>query len=134
MYIIKVKCPHKDCGANLLDEGHKLNGAAGVKLIALNGNIEGTIFLSSLYDDYATVIPPELGVELGDILVLRCPDCGKPLPKVGACPDCGAPLAKLLLDSGSELVICSRKGCKHHGIEFSSTNELKAFIDSIKEK
>lgn len=130
MFIVMVKCPHPFCGKSLIDPEHQLNGSPATIIKARKGVVERNIQLSSIYDDYTVVIPPELDIKDGDIVVLGCPHCGRPLPELGVCPDCGAPLAKIDLESGGEMVICSRKGCKHHGIEFNNSNDLMAFLEA----
>jgi len=130
MFVVRVKCPHPDCGKSLIDPKYVLNGAPATIMKARKGAKEGNIQLSSIYDDYTVVIPKELDIHEGDIVILSCPNCGKPFPEMGVCPDCGAPLAKINLESGGEIVICSRKGCKHHGIEFSNSNALLAFLEA----
>ena len=63
-------CPH--CGATL-------NPNVKIVLTAVHGDERGLILLSPQPGNYKSIIPPELTLEVGDLLELYCPVCNADL-------------------------------------------------------
>lgn len=127
MIQVRVKCP--DCGKSLMDEEHKISGAPSVKLIIEFDDKRGWAHLSSFYGDYTTEY--EFPRASGIIAKFFCPHCNKELTSLRKCDKCSAPMVAMdFLEGYGNVLICSRRGCTHHLIEFEDIdNELREFFN-----
>jgi len=104
-------CPH--CKASLVEDGVKI-----LKVINDNGEA-GMLYLSP----YLNVFIHKSDVELSEGLAVKdamCPSCNKSLMnKKLKCNVCSAPVVRIEVKAMNKIFpfdICSRKGCKWHGI------------------
>ena len=127
MVRVRVKCPH--CGKSLMDEEHKLNGNPCVTVIIEFENTRGWAHLSSFYGNYTTEY--EFSRASGIVAKFFCPHCNSELSSTNICHKCGAPMVWFdFLEGYGRVQICSRRGCKHHLIEFEDIeNELHEFFN-----
>lgn len=126
MIHVKLKCFH--CGKNLMDKGFEIDNHPSVKVIIKYKGKQGILHLSSLYGSYN--IDSEIEVPKGEIARFICPHCKSNLGSSRTCYKCSAPMVTFESALGGYLRICSRKGCKKHGIEFENLEtELRAFYE-----
>ena len=126
MIHVKLKCFH--CGKNLMDKGFEIDNHPSIKVIIEYKEKQGILHLSSLYGSYN--IDSEIEVPKGEIARFICPHCKSNLGSSRVCYECGAPMVTFESTLGGYLRICSRKGCKKHGIEFENLEtELRAFYE-----
>ncbi|MBN1756177.1 hypothetical protein JW877_08205 [bacterium] len=126
MFIIPAKCPYPDCGVSLMTEEFLIKGQPSIKLIGEYGSTKRPIYISSIYDDYESVIPDELLIVKNAILDFYCPHCGRRFSVAEYC-DCGAPKIYLAIASGGKVKFCTRKGCIKHSLEFKNSEEIDRF-------
>ena len=113
---LKVACP--ECHHSLMDSTQLINNKESIKLkIALPGDGEGTIWLSSIYGDYNYT--SDLEIPDREIVQFICPQCGKDLKrKKVECDLCQAPIVSFNCSVGGRVSICSRNNCKNHYVVF----------------
>ncbi len=129
MIQVNVKCPH--CGKSLMDEGHKIDNRPGVKVLIEWKGKRGWAYLSSLYGSYTTEY--EFPRPKGEIGKFFCPHCESELTSSRRCEECEAPMVGISLVEGGKIQICSRRGCKHHLVEFEDLEtELRTFYNTYK--
>lgn len=111
-------CPH--CRKSLIKDNM-------LWLKVLNGE-EGDLMLSpylNVFSSKSTIYLPEDK----DVQDLKCPHCSTSLLiKDDSCDSCGAPTAKILVSAHSKMVeffICSRKGCRWHGLSDKDMEDIK---------
>jgi hypothetical protein len=123
---IDIKCHH--CGNNLMDKKLLLDNHPSVKVIIDYKGKKGTLHLSSRYGSYKN--KSEIVVPVGEIVKFLCPYCKSELKSSRSCYDCNAPMVTFESTLGGYLRICSRRGCRKHGIEFENLEtELRAFYE-----
>lgn len=124
---LQVKCPV--CQKSLMDRRHKLDGQPSIALnVGLKGK-KGWLRLSPVYGSYK--LESELDLPEGAVLKLHCPKCEAELVSKVHCDKCKAPMAPLLLREGGKVLICLRRGCKKHFLEFEDAGEaLSRFYNS----
>jgi len=124
---VKVKCPH--CGKSLMEEKTKIDEHPSVRVIIEHKKKKGELLLSSLYGSYN--IQSQLDVPKGEVVDFFCPHCNTNLKTGRVCGDCQAPMVGMNFFQGGRVLICSRKGCKKHLIEFEDLDkELLAFYNA----
>jgi len=111
---LNVKCP--ECGKSLMDNEHKVDNEASIKLLIKTSQKSGVINLSSIYGSYNYVCDIEL--KDGEVAEFSCPSCKTEITSEEQCIVCRAPMSRLVLDIGGKVNFCSRKGCKNHNIGF----------------
>lgn len=111
-------CPH--CRKSLIEENM-------LKLKVINGE-EGFLLLSpylNVFSSKSTIFLPEDK----DVKEIMCPHCDTSLViKDDQCDSCGSPTAKILVSASTKMVeffICSRKGCKWHGLSDKDMNDIR---------
>ncbi|MBI5403483.1 MAG: hypothetical protein HY959_08780 [Ignavibacteriae bacterium] len=117
---LQAYCPH--CKRTLLD-------ADMLKLKIVNDRKEtGEVMLSpylNIFSSKSTVFLPE-GKPVTD---LKCWHCDESLmKKEKKCVSCGSPVARISISARSKLIdffICSKKGCRWHGLSEDDINEIK---------
>ena len=126
MIHIDVKC--HQCNKSLMDKEFLLDNHSSVKIIIDYKSKKGTLHLSSRYGSYK--IKSEIDVPKGEIVRFLCPHCKSDLKSSRSCYECSAPMVTFESALGGHLRICSRRGCKTHGIEFENLEtELRAFYE-----
>lgn len=119
---LQVKCPV--CQKSLMDRRHKLDGQPSVSLTVKLKGKKGWMRLSSLYGSYA--LESEFKLPDGAVIRAHCPKCEAELASKVRCDKCRAPMLPLLLREGGRVLVCARKGCKKHLLEFEDTGEALA--------
>jgi hypothetical protein len=106
----KCFCPN---GHNLIDKRSSFNGFNGIVLKVKNKGIWGTVAISPIKKDSASIVFG-LSIEKGDITEFHCPQCGIEIPVYTDC-SCGAHVYCLFTNDASGysdcIGICSRYGC-----------------------
>lgn len=124
---MQIKCPA--CQKSLMDRRHKLDGQPSVALTVKLKTKKGWMRLSSLYGSYA--LESEIELPEGAVTRIFCPKCEAELTSTVHCDKCRAPMTPLLLREGGKVLVCARKGCKKHFLEFEDAGEaLAKFYDS----
>jgi NADH-quinone oxidoreductase subunit E len=117
VFPLEVKCPK--CNHTLMDRERLIDGHPSVRLTISYGEEHGWMRLSSLYGSYAVEsgneIPPETLVNF------FCPHCNAELIGAWNCGDCSAPMIPMIVQGGGIVQICSRRGCKSHMLDLSTT-------------
>lgn len=126
MIQLNMQCVH--CGKSLMDESNKIDNYPSIALVAGYGKKKGKLYLSSLYGSYHIDI--RIPCPTGKIAQFFCPHCKKELKTIDKCNLCGAPIVSFAFVEGGALLICSRRGCKRHLVEFEDLEqELKTFYN-----
>ena len=127
---LSVKCPH--CQASLMDTDFRINNKDTVKLhIRIPGDLNGTIWLSSIYGDFN--YSSALKISENDIIQFYCPHCSSLLNRKNVtCDLCGAPIISFTCIVGGRVNICSRNGCKNHAVVFEDLDtSLRKYYDEF---
>lgn len=111
-------CPY--CKRSLIEENM-------LKLKVVNGE-EGYMLLSpylNVFSSKSTIYLPENK----DISEIKCPHCDESLiVKEDNCDSCGSPTAKILVSASTKMIeffVCSRKGCRWHGLSDKDMNDIR---------
>lgn len=127
MIQVHVKCPC--CGKSLMDDGHKIDGHSGIKILIEWKGKRGWAYLSALYGSYTAEY--EFPRPKGEIGKFICPYCESELTSTRKCEACGTPMVVMDFIEGGAVQICSRRGCKHHLVEFENLEtELRTFYNT----
>lgn len=120
---LMVFCPQCHQGLNAYDPA---TGRTWFKLRVRSGVADGDLLLSPRMEDFAR----QSTIDLTDGAVvdgLSCPNCRASLVDPGGrCGECGSPAARLMVSVQSRLIpffICTRIGCRWHGI--TKADELR---------
>ena len=120
LFALNVKCPH--CFTSLMDSTITLDNEPSIKLdIKIRGE-KSWIRLSSVWGSYT--IESERKLKKGDVAEFYCPHCSKSLEIQSKCEACGAPKVEMNLNTGGKVNICSKRGCKKHGIEIDNVRDF----------
>lgn len=117
---LQTYCPY--CNRSLIE-------ANVIKLRIINDdNEEGFIMLSpflNIFTSKSTVFLKENNI----IKDIKCPHCNESLIKAGKfCEICNSPVALVNVSARTKLIdfyICSRKGCRWHGLSENDENEIE---------
>lgn len=113
IFPIDVSCPH--CSRSFRDETVLIDGLPSLKVnVAIDGK-KGGLRLSTLYGSYN--ISAEFEIPEGTVVSFTCPHCNSEINSTSDCSDCGAPMISMLVNGGSTVQICSRRGCKNHMLD-----------------
>ena len=124
MIHVEVECPR--CRTSLMDPEHQIDGHDCISVTIEFDEKRGWLRLSSLYGSYT--IESEYEIPPDSVVRFFCPHCGKELRSTRTCEACGTPMVAMHFRDGGHVQICSRRGCKHHLIEFRDfETELRAF-------
>lgn len=111
-------CPH--CRKSLIEDNM-------LKLRVVNGD-EGDLLLSPYLNIFSSKSSIYLSEEK-DVKEIKCPHCHESLiNKDDQCDKCKAPTAKILVSASTKMVefyICSRKGCRWHGLSDKDMNDIR---------
>ena len=112
-----------------MDENHKLDGMPCIKVIIEFDDKRSSAYLSSFWGSYTTDY--EFPRPHGKIAKFFCPHCNTELASGRNCDKCSAPMVWMDFSEGfGRVLICSRRGCTHHLIEFEDIeNELREFFN-----
>ena len=112
-------CPN--CRKSLID--HEI-----LELKVTTGNTSGILMLSP----YLNVFTSESTVFLQEdkpVTDISCPHCDASLISTDkTCESCGSPIAKIFISARTKMInfyICSKKGCKWHGLSNSDLQDIK---------
>jgi len=126
MIQVNVKCPY--CKRSLMDDEHMIDGKPSIKVNIQSGNRLGDLYLSSLYGSYEII--SEMDLTKGEIYIFSCTHCNSVLTTKNLCEKCSAPMVAFEFIRGSKILICSRRSCKKHLIEFEDLEkEISAFYN-----
>lgn len=126
---VSVKCPF--CRRSLMSGDKILDGHPSVRVVIQYGEKPGFLFLSSIYGSFS--IDSEIDVPPDEMVLFFCPLCHSSLLTGHLCERCHAPMALFELQSGGNVEICSRRGCKEHFIEFSNLAQKTSALYDIYE-
>ncbi len=127
MIQLNMQCLH--CRKSLMDESNKIDNCPSIAVDARYGRKKGKLYLSALYGSYNIDI--RVLCPTGKIARFFCPHCKKELKTIDKCNLCGAPIVSFAFVEGGNLLICSRRGCKRHLIEFENLEqELRTFYNT----
>jgi NADH:ubiquinone oxidoreductase subunit E len=118
VFPIEVSCPR--CNHSLMDAGHLIDGYPSIRVTLSFGHTHGWIRLSSLYGSYN--VESEYEIPKRTIVNFFCPHCHAELRAATACPECQAPMVPMIVRGGGIILICSRRGCKGHMLDFDGAN------------
>ena len=110
--VTEAYCPK---GCNIIDEEHKINGAAGLRMQFKRPGMEGELVLSAIQGDFdKIVLSGELAEGVKD--ELYCPHCGVMFKKLVNCscrPDADMVVIGLTpkLDFNNAISFCNVTGC-----------------------
>jgi len=107
MLVMELTCPQ--CGAPLTD-GTRIR--LDVRLPETGE--EGEIALSAVFGDDA--VETDLDIAPGTVVEFACPACEAGLGLPVTCKTCRAPMVALNLAGGGTVQLCSRRGCRAHGL------------------
>ena len=116
---IQVKCPA--CGASLMNEDHKIDDLASIRLQAKIGPKIGFVYLSQVYGSYSKEFE-DIDDNNGLIADFSCPNCDQAFPVETLC-ECKAPMIGIQLQVGGMIKFCSRNGCQRHSLEFEDIDD-----------
>jgi hypothetical protein len=119
MIQVRVKCPY--CKKSLMDQEHLVDDLPSVSAVIQHANKRGNLYLSSLYGSYNLACDMEL--QKNEVYVFFCPHCNSVLFTKAFCDNCGAPMVAFEFLGGTRLLICSRRGCTKHLIEFEDLDK-----------
>jgi NADH-quinone oxidoreductase subunit E len=105
---LTIRCPH--CRQSLMDPAHPIEGVPSIQLTVCWNGSRQTLHLSSLHGRQQVSGGPE--IPAGSIVGLACPLCRRDLTDDAICPECGADLARVRVEEGATLTICTRRGCR----------------------
>ncbi|UCG27441.1 MAG: hypothetical protein JSV24_10765 [Bacteroidales bacterium] len=112
-------CPH--CKKSLIEEG-------SIKFKVKRGKEKGFIMLSpylNIFTSRSTILLPEDQI----IEDISCPKCNKSLVlKDQKCGECASEIFQIEISARKKLIdfyICSRKGCRWHGLSREDLNEIR---------
>ncbi len=111
---LNVKCTH--CGNSLMDAEHRLDNEPSIALRMRLDEKEGWVHISSVYGSF--LVTSEYPIPHNAVVEFLCPACHTLMESTVTCEVCLAPMISLLLEEGSRLFICSRRGCRKHFLEF----------------
>ncbi len=114
---LTVRCPH--CRQSLMDPGQLIDSAPSIHLTLCRNGDRRSLHLSCLYGSFTSVCDEEVPVD--SVVGLACPKCGHELTGDWICPECGAGMARLLVQEGAVLKICSRRGCRGRTLDIDAT-------------
>ena len=127
MIQVKVNCPY--CKNSLMDSENLLDGSPSVHVVVQYGNKRGNVYLSSVYGSYN--IKSEIDLPINEIFIFFCHRCNSVLITTHLCEECHAPMVAFDFIEGSRILICSRRGCKKHFIEFENLEkQITAFYSA----
>ena len=118
-YEVANFCPH--CNKTLIEDEM-------LKLKIVQEDTSGFIILSpylNIFNSRSTIFLPE-GKEVGE---LRCFHCDTSLMvEDTTCKECNSAIARIAIGARSKLIdfyICSKKGCRWHGLSKEDINEIR---------
>ncbi|HNX44305.1 MAG TPA: hypothetical protein PLJ84_06125 [Bacteroidales bacterium] len=120
-------------GHSLISNRIKFGEFEGLLVAVEKGSAKGLIALSPVYGEkYRVSI--DIGVEEGELLTLKCPECGAKLQSYGPC-SCGGELVvmftKPVPDFNYCIGICNRVGCPHSEIKNEGQLMALTLYDSL---
>ena len=83
-----------------MDNEHKVDNEASIKLLIKTTEKSGVINLSSIYGSYNYVCNIELKDD--EIAEFSCPSCKSVITLNDSCPTCQAPMSTVILDIGEK--------------------------------
>ena len=104
-----------------MDNEHKVDNEASIKLLINIADKKGIIWLSSIYGSFNYIC--NIDLPDNEIADLHCPHCKSDMNSEELCNICSVPVVSLILDMGGKVSFCSRKGCKNHNIGFEDLSE-----------
>jgi len=112
--VTEAYCPN---GCNIIDEEHKINGFAGLRVKYRRPGMEGELVLSSIQGDFEKIILSGK-LEEGVKDELYCPHCGVMFKKLVNCsckPDADMVVIGLTpkLDYNNAISFCNVTGCRN---------------------
>lgn len=125
--IRKAICPK---GHDLIDEDHKINGRASIKLKAKSGNNEGFVHLDPIYGNHNH----HYGIHLSknENVQLSCPECNiSLLDENELSPNCNAPVYKITIPEQGTLKGCSRFGCSWQKWDFMDESGDHNYVEIL---
>jgi len=126
---LTIYCPHCHQGLNRYDPATNRTWFA---LRAVSQGNAGDLLLSPVMDDFSrqTAGPDS---EIAEPQDLRCPHCDATLVEAGAyCGECSSPAARLMVSVLSKLIpfyICTKQGCRWHGISKADQLRIKPKVE-----
>lgn len=119
IFPIDLSCPQ--CRESFKDETFTLDGLPCLKINAVTDRRPGWIRLSCLYG--STTVASEYDISDGSISDFVCPHCNTRIHGNSACSRCEAPMVRLPVEGGGVIQICTRRGCTHHLLDVSCSQE-----------
>ncbi|MFH0777681.1 MAG: NAD(P)H-dependent oxidoreductase subunit E [Candidatus Eisenbacteria bacterium] len=117
IFPVEVSCPR--CNHSFMDARHLLDGHPAIKVTVAFDDKHGWVRLSSLYGSYNVESEYEISPET--VVNFFCPHCHAELIGAAGCLECGASMVPMVVRGGGIVQICSRRGCKGHMLDLSTT-------------
>ncbi len=114
---LSVRCPH--CRQSLMDAAHPIDNVPSIRLTMSWDGDSQPLYLSSLHGSLRSVCERETPAH--SITVLACPMCGQDLVGDSRCSECGADMARMTIDKGATLMVCTRRGCAGRRLNLETT-------------
>ncbi len=117
IFPVEVSCPR--CNHTLMDPTRLIDGHPSICVTVSYGEQHEWLLLSSLYGSYTTQTGSE--IPMGLVVHFFCPHCHGELIGASNCAACEAPMVPMIVRGGAIVQICSRRGCKSHMLDLSSS-------------
>jgi len=112
VFPLEVSCPR--CNHSLMDRTVTIDNYPSIRVVVAFDEEHGWLRLSSLYGSHN--IESEHEVPPGKVVDFFCPHCHAELVDTSDCPTCSAPMVPMIVHGGGTVGICSRRGCRSHGL------------------
>ncbi|MFH1371618.1 MAG: NAD(P)H-dependent oxidoreductase subunit E [Planctomycetota bacterium] len=113
---LTIQCPH--CRQNLMDPAKPIDGVPSIHMALCWDGGRHSLHLSCLYGSFGTACDEEIPVN--SVVGLACPKCGRDLTGEWTCPECGAGMARLRVQEGAVLMVCTRRGCQGRRLDLDT--------------
>ncbi len=114
---LTIECPH--CRQSLMDPMHPLDDAPSIQFLACWNGGRHPLHLSCRHGSYRSSCNEDIPAD--SVVVLACPKCERDLTGESTCTECGAGMARVRVQEGATLMVCTRQGCRGRGLDLDST-------------
>jgi len=113
---LTIECPN--CRQSLMDETNPLDGVPSIRLAICWNESWHALHLSCLHGSQRSSCNGE--IPAGAVVSLACPMCRRDLTDEHTCPECGAGMARIRVQEGATLRLCTRHGCRGRGLDLDT--------------